>query len=33
MRSEIGKIMLDTLFRERDNLNSAIVEQINHVSL
>ena len=32
MRSEIGKITLDTLFRERENLNLAIVEAINHVS-
>ena len=31
MRSEIGKITLDTLFRERDNLNAAIVEAINQV--
>merc|ERR1712012_1311740 len=29
MRSEIGKITLDTLFRERDNLNTAIVIAIN----
>ncbi len=32
MRSEIGKITLDTLFRERENLNKAIVEAINVVS-
>ena len=32
MRSEIGKITLDTLFRERDNLNAAIVEAINQVN-
>ena len=32
MRSEIGKITLDTLFRERENLNLGIVEAINHVS-
>jgi regulator of protease activity HflC (stomatin/prohibitin superfamily) len=32
MRSEIGKITLDTLFRERDNLNAAIVIAINQVS-
>jgi regulator of protease activity HflC (stomatin/prohibitin superfamily) len=32
MRSEIGKITLDTLFRERDNLNAAIVEAINQAS-
>ena len=31
MRSEIGKITLDTLFRERNNLNAAIVEAINQV--
>ena len=31
MRSEIGKIALDTLFREREDLNKAIVEQINQV--
>jgi regulator of protease activity HflC (stomatin/prohibitin superfamily) len=29
MRSEIGKITLDTLFRERDNLNKGIVLAIN----
>ena len=33
MRSEIGKIALDTLFREREDLNKAIVEQINQVRL
>merc|ERR1719244_1789650 len=32
MRSEIGKITLDTLFRERDNLNTAIVIAINQAS-
>merc|ERR1719188_1900790 len=32
MRSEIGKIALDTLFREREDLNKAIVEQINQAS-
>ncbi len=32
MRSEIGKITLDTLFRERENLNKHIVEAINLVS-
>lgn len=32
MRSEIGKITLDTLFRERENLNLGIVEAINHAS-
>ena len=32
MRSEIGKISLDILFREREDLNKAIVEQINQVS-
>ena len=31
MRSEIGKITLDTLFRERENLNGAIVGAINMV--
>jgi regulator of protease activity HflC (stomatin/prohibitin superfamily) len=29
MRSEIGKISLDTLFRERELLNTGIVEAIN----
>ncbi|XP_064620939.1 stomatin-like protein stl-1 [Lineus longissimus] len=29
LRSEIGKILLDTVFRERDSLNVAIVEAIN----
>ena len=33
MRSEIGKIALDTLFREREDLNKAIVEQINQVRI
>merc|ERR1719369_635617 len=32
MRSEIGKIALDTLFRERDHLNTHIVQQINAAS-
>jgi len=32
MRSEIGKINLDVLFRERDHLNSHIVQQINAAS-
>lgn len=32
MRSEIGKITLDTLFRERDNLNTAIIIAINQAS-
>jgi len=32
MRSEIGKITLDTLFRERDNLNKGIVLAINTAS-
>jgi len=32
MRSEIGKITLDTLFRERDNLNAAIIIAINQAS-
>lgn len=29
MRSEIGKIALDTVFRERESLNTNIVQQIN----
>lgn len=32
MRAEIGRITLDTLFRERDNLNNAIVIAINQAS-
>merc|ERR1719219_1351089 len=32
MRSEIGKINMDTLFKERDTLNSHIVMQINNAS-
>merc|ERR1712106_934517 len=32
MRSEIGKISLDGLFRERENLNIAIVNAINQAS-
>ncbi|KAH9488515.1 Stomatin-like protein 2, mitochondrial [Bulinus truncatus] len=32
MRSEIGKISLDTVFRERESLNIAIVDAINHAS-
>ncbi|KAK3777897.1 hypothetical protein RRG08_038143 [Elysia crispata] len=32
MRSEIGKIALDTVFRERESLNIAIVDSINHAS-
>lgn len=32
MRSEIGKISLDGLFRERENLNFAIVQSINVAS-
>ncbi|RUS87783.1 hypothetical protein EGW08_004448 [Elysia chlorotica] len=32
MRSEIGKIALDTVFRERELLNIAIVDSINHAS-
>lgn len=32
MRSEIGKISLDGLFRERENLNIAIVQAINVAS-
>merc|ERR1719430_759354 len=32
MRSEIGKITLDTLFRERESLNKGIVSAINTAS-
>ena len=32
MRSEIGKMSLDTLFEERDHLNSAIVKTINEAA-
>ncbi|CAG5116299.1 unnamed protein product, partial [Candidula unifasciata] len=32
MRSEIGRIALDTVFRERESLNTAIVHAINHAS-
>lgn len=32
MRSEIGKISLDSVFKERENLNIAIVEAINIAS-
>merc|ERR1719430_2145378 len=32
MRSEIGKITLDTLFRERESLNKGIVIAINSAS-
>merc|ERR1719369_2572047 len=32
MRSEIGKITMDTLFRERDHLNAHIVKSINLAS-
>jgi len=32
MRSELGKISLDALFRERENLNHQIVQAINHAS-
>lgn len=32
MRSELGKIHLDSVFRERENLNMAIVEAINKAS-
>jgi regulator of protease activity HflC (stomatin/prohibitin superfamily) len=32
MRSELGKIMLDSVFRERESLNTAIVETINKAS-
>lgn len=33
MRSELGKISLDNVFRERESLNIAIVESINKASL
>ncbi|KAI3386464.1 hypothetical protein SNEBB_006535 [Seison nebaliae] len=33
MRSELGKIELDTVFKERDQLNFAIVEAINKASM
>ncbi len=32
IRSELGKISLDTIFRERENLNIQIVESINKAS-
>lgn len=32
MRSELGKISLDKVFRERESLNVSIVEQINRAS-
>ena len=32
MRSEIGKLGLDTMFRERESLNAAIVQSINHAA-
>eukprot|EP00123_Amoebidium_parasiticum_P016043 comp23261_c0_seq1/m.38024 comp23261_c0_seq1/g.38024 ORF comp23261_c0_seq1/g.38024 comp23261_c0_seq1/m.38024 type:complete len:361 (-) comp23261_c0_seq1:472-1554(-) len=32
MRSEIGKMSLDTMFRERDSLNTSIVQAINHAA-
>lgn len=32
MRSEIGKISLDMLFKERENMNIQIVRSINHAS-
>merc|ERR1719206_1470841 len=32
MRSEIGKISLDTLFKERESLNRGIVQAINQAS-
>lgn len=32
MRSELGKIHLDSVFRERENLNLGIVEAINKAS-
>lgn len=31
-RSELGKISLDKVFRERENLNFAIVESLNKAS-
>merc|ERR1719357_2193584 len=33
MRSELGKLTLDKVFRERENLNSQIVESINQASV
>eukprot|EP00124_Ichthyophonus_hoferi_P005579 Ihof_evm3s848 gene=Ihof_evmTU3s848 len=33
MRSEIGKLPLDTMFRERDHLNTSIVHSINTAAL
>eukprot|EP00117_Sycon_ciliatum_P023000 scpid80305/ scgid19675/ Stomatin-like protein 2; EPB72-like protein 2 len=32
MRSELGRMNLDTIFQERSQLNTAIVEAINHAS-
>jgi regulator of protease activity HflC (stomatin/prohibitin superfamily) len=32
MRSELGKIKLDSVFQERTNLNIMIVEAINHAA-
>lgn len=32
MRSEIGKLSLDTIFRERTSLNESIVEAINQAA-
>ena len=32
MRAEIGKLSLDTLFFERENLNQRIVKAIEHES-
>lgn len=32
MRSELGKISLDKVFRERESLNISIVESINKAS-
>lgn len=32
MRSELGKIHLDSVFRERENLNISIVQVINKAS-
>lgn len=33
MRSELGKMTLDKIFRERDELNVSIVESINKASV
>ena len=32
MRSEIGKLMLDRLFEERDTLNTNVKYALNHAS-